>query len=403
MINPKNLRGIHPFPARMAPAIIWRQIPATKKPLKILDPMCGSGTTLIIARAKGHTAIGFDRDPLAVLLSSTWLSRISESEGLKRLHVVLQRAEQCYKVSSATDEYPKNANLETRAFIDFWFDAENRKQLTALSTVISRVKADDIRQVLWTAFSRMIITKSRGVSLAMDVSHSRPHRVYDKAPVEALAAFPKVFKKLIGSLPFKDEKTDLPEAYSKTGDARALPIENRSIDMIITSPPYLNAIDYIRAHRLALVWMGYPLSVLRGIRSSNIGAEIMGSFDEGNKIAKRAYRKLGNLSRLSSRQQGMVVKFIVDMDKVISEIARVLKSDGKAILVVGNSTISGTYIFNSKAICSLAKDNGLKLRYSKKREIKASRRYLPPPTKHSSGANLKNRMREEIVLSFKKS
>jgi tRNA G10 N-methylase Trm11 len=60
---------IHPFPARMAPGIALEALGQGDRPLRVLDPMVGSGTVLAVARAKGHRAYGVDLDPLAVLLS----------------------------------------------------------------------------------------------------------------------------------------------------------------------------------------------------------------------------------------------------------------------------------------------------------------------------------------------
>jgi DNA modification methylase len=57
------------------------------------------------------------------------------------------------------------------------------------------------------------------------------------------------------------------------GDARALPLADGAADLILTSPPYLNAIDYMRARGLTLVWLGYPLDVLRDARGGAIGTE----------------------------------------------------------------------------------------------------------------------------------
>src|SRR5688500_14779961 len=64
-------RTIHPFPARMAPdiALKWVARPKNSPPLQVLDPMCGSGTVLSVASEHGHTAVGYDLDPLAVLMS----------------------------------------------------------------------------------------------------------------------------------------------------------------------------------------------------------------------------------------------------------------------------------------------------------------------------------------------
>jgi len=60
----------------MAPELVWEELPDGDQPLRVLDPMTGSGTTLVAARLRGHEAIGFDRDPLAVLIASTWVADI---------------------------------------------------------------------------------------------------------------------------------------------------------------------------------------------------------------------------------------------------------------------------------------------------------------------------------------
>ena len=62
----------HPFPARMPISVAEHLIKGTSTPgAVVLDPMAGSGTTLIAALRLGRHAIGFDRDPLAVLIART--------------------------------------------------------------------------------------------------------------------------------------------------------------------------------------------------------------------------------------------------------------------------------------------------------------------------------------------
>ena len=68
--------SVHPFPARMAPGLALDVIADSKQPLRILDPMSGSGTVLAVARLKGHHAIGIDMDPLAVLISRVWTTEV---------------------------------------------------------------------------------------------------------------------------------------------------------------------------------------------------------------------------------------------------------------------------------------------------------------------------------------
>ena len=56
-------------------------------------------------------------------------------------------------------------------------------------------------------------------------------------------------------------------------DARQLPIDDESVDLVITSPPYANAIDYMRAHKFSLVWFGEPISELSALRATYIGSD----------------------------------------------------------------------------------------------------------------------------------
>ena len=59
---------------------------------------------------------------------------------------------------------------------------------------------ESIRTLLWCAFSRLIILKEVGVSLAMDLAHSRPHRVRDRAPTKAFNAFPSSVNRCLAAL-----------------------------------------------------------------------------------------------------------------------------------------------------------------------------------------------------------
>src|SRR5437868_4967490 len=87
---------IHPFPARMAPGIALEALGGSRVPLRILDPMAGSGTVLAVARAKGHRAIGVDLDPLAVLLAGVWTRTVDADRVTDKAVEVLRRAKAAF-------------------------------------------------------------------------------------------------------------------------------------------------------------------------------------------------------------------------------------------------------------------------------------------------------------------
>jgi tRNA G10 N-methylase Trm11 len=395
-----RLQVVHPFPARMAPEIALNELRGAPRRLRVLDPMAGSGTTIMAARANGHQAIGFDTDPLAVTISRGWCQEANPKEVRRIAKSIVSRVAKTWKALSLRCAYPFNADEETKEFVRFWFDATNRKQLTCLSREISGVRNDNTRTFLWCAFSRLIITKESGASLAMDLAHSRPHRVYDQAPVRPIEKFLNSVERVLqGNYCSHDDFQNSPAPVIERADARFLPLRKNTVDLVITSPPYLNAIDYVRCSKFSLVWMGHSCTGLRKLRASNIGCERK-SKKSADLAIKKAIGKMGAVSKLSEREQGMITSYLQDMNQVISELKRVLRPGGKIVLVVGNSTLRGVYLSNSNGIAMLARNHGLKVCSVRRRTIPDSSRYLPPPKDSRRG--IERRMRQEVILQFKK-
>ena len=390
-------RTVHPFPARMAASIPWEILSSHKEQLRILDPMVGSGTSLIVARGTGHLATGFDLDPLAVLVTTVGTADAKpttiQEAGRKSLSVAKRMN------IPGRQAYPGAADEETREFVRYWFDLEARKELAALSRAIADLEDNATRQFLWCALSRMVITKDCGVSLARDVSHSRPHIWFERAPVRPFDFFETALNRVLKASLFQN-KESVPTASVRRGDARKLPIADKSIDLVITSPPYLNAIDYMRGHKLSLVWLGHNIAALRQIRGESVGAESGRSEADDEKIATIS-KAMGRINKLPARFNRMITRYVRDMDGVVGEIARVLVEDGRALIVVGDCTLRGVYIRNSIAVRMLAEVHNLRLSWQKRRRIPDRRRYLPLPTKGSEGA-LAKRLRTEVVMLFSK-
>lgn len=387
----------------MAARIPWRELSSRKgRRLRVLDPMAGSGTTLVVARTLGHVAMGFDTDPLAVLIARAWCADVAGDDLTKVASRVQERAARAARRLALRDAYPPGADEETRAFVRYWFDQTNRRQLVALSRAISRVRDRSQRTLLWCAFSRLIITKQASASLALDLAHSRPHRPVEyKKPIRPLDHFLRAVRTIVEAAPFTAAQ-GRPQASVKTGDARRLPVESSTIDIVITSPPYLNAIDYLRGHKFSLIWMGHALRPLRQLRAQNIGTEVSAGADLQNPVIAEGLRRMGSLGSLGEREKGMLARYVADMDGALSEIARVLVPRGRAVLVVGDCSMRGVYVRNSRALAFLCERHGLRVATVRRRQLPPNRRYLPPPSSRSSGRMLRNRLRNEVLLTVTK-
>jgi len=386
----------------MAASIPWNELRGGKTPLRVLDPMAGSGTTLVVARRLGHVSIGFDTDPLAVLLARAWCADIRDGLILRRAEQVLETAKTRARALRVRDAYPAAADEETREFVRYWFDPTNRRQLSALASTIAEIANRPVRDVLWCAFSRMIITKQAGASLALDVAHSRPHKVVAKNVICPLDYFLRTVRAVLAVAPFKSNAESTPRATVKLADARHLPLDAGSVDIVISSPPYVNAIDYLRAHKFSLVWMGHAIGKLRHVRAANIGTEVSADVDvEDPKIAA-ALKQMGDLERLPLRQKKWLGRFVADMGKTVAEMHRVLVPGGRAVLVVGDCTMRGVFVCNSGALMYLSEQHGFHIAAWKRRKLPPNRRYLPPPSSRDSGTKLQNRLRTEVLLHLVK-
>lgn len=374
----------------MAPDLAMRELETLAPNSLILDPMAGSGTTLRHAADTGHRAVGFDLDPLAVLMTRVLTTPIETNE----------LRSQGADLLIAASQFPgdkAHADPAAAEFIEYWFGEQQRDDLARIAHAVRHVPGP-CGDALQLALSRIIVTKDRGASLARDVSHSRPHKVTDRSDYDVMAGFARSVEQIAKKL---DRHPPKGNVSVELGDARSLPVGDSSIDAVITSPPYLNAIDYVRGHRLALVWLGFDLDTLREIRSTSIGAERGLRDPEKESEARSLASEMGDLSSLPNRQQQMILRYALDIRGVVQEIARVLKPGGVATFVVGNSSLRGVYVANDAAILAAARASGLALASRNERLLPPSRRYLPPP-RDQDGSSLKNRMRAEVVVRLHK-
>lgn len=391
------IRPIHPFPARMAPDLALGALTSLPKGSLVLDPMVGSGTVIRQAVNLGHRAVGFDADPLAVLMAKVWTTGVSSADIRHEYARLIDDAE---RVDLRKNRLPWVVeDQETAEFIKYWFGTEQRKALRRLAFALHKrrqARLGDRRRAaaefLTVALSRIIITKDQGASLARDASHSRPHKVVDDSDYDVFAGFERSVELLLNRMP----EVMPGKARVEIGDARHIPMKKASVDAVLTSPPYLNAIDYMRGHRLSLVWFGYNLKKLREIRGTSIGAERAN--ESTNTHVQRVGSAMFSGHGIPARFQMMIHRYAGDLLRMSSEISRVLKPGGVATLVIGNSCLKGAFIKNSEGVKTAGIISGMRVINVAERELPSNSRYLPIT---SSGA-LSKRMRTETVLTFRK-
>ena len=236
----------------------------------------------------------------------------------------------------------------------------------------------------------------------MDLSHSRPHRCFDRAPIKPFRKFLAAVERTVENCIDRKNSKRGPAPRIHIGDARNLPLSDASVDLVLTSPPYLNAIDYMRCSKFSLVWMGYSISELRRLRTDSVGTEASNNASREDQDIRRMMARLKLRPQLTLRDEAVLARYIDDMRHAVREVARVLTPGGKAVYVVGENTIRGTFIRNGLIVSAVAQLSGLKLAERRVRMLPANRRYLPPPTRNKGSTPLNQRMRREVVLTFQR-
>ena len=360
----------------------------------ILDPMCGSGVVIRRALDAGHVALGIDIDPLAVLMAKIWTGRIPPSIKTDFGWKIACRASS--KLDSSVHIPWIDCDQDTTAYIDFWFAKSQRNQIRALLAATLHLRGMR-RDLVNLALSRIIVTKSNGASLAADTSHSRPHKVRTDNDFDVLSGFAKSFERLIRLL------RKSPVQYRgkvRRGDARTLRgIRSESIDAVITSPPYINAIDYLRGHKLALVWLGYSIPRIRDINSLSVGATTRNQRRDSDSLRK--ILRVASVDGLPHNVEQILRRYVHDMLKCLKQSHRVLRPRGYAVYVVSNSVMRGIEVDTAKILTEVASTAGFQLKDQYIRAIPREHRYLPPP-ESTDNRQLAARMRTESVLRFAK-
>jgi DNA modification methylase len=390
----------HPFPARMPIGLAEHLIATMTSPgAVVMDPMAGSGTTLIAAKRLGREARGFDLDPLSVLIARVGTHSFGQRD-LSALGVrVANRAEKKARPGGMRlCEVRQDLPREDQRFIRYWFPSQSQKQLFALASAIREERDGPEKDLAWVVFSSLIIAKSAGASYALDISRSRPHKREDKPVVPPFAAWQKRFRAVVGRLPFKDSNSTPAQVRVERGDARSLPMADGSVDFVLTSPPYLSAIDYIRAHKFSLLWMGHHLDELRSVRATMIGTERGLPILDG--LPQDLEDRLAKQVR-ASRKRSQLRQYLVDLVKSVREIARVLRPDGLAVLVLGPTVVNAARTDAVSIVCQLAELCGLRPVGAVPRIISAQRRSLPPPSAVNRLNSMHARMRREILIALR--
>jgi len=344
----------------------------------VLDPFVGVGTTLIEAALLGHNVIGFEINPYAVLACRTKLNayRIAVEE----LSDETLRFKSFYNERFSSGAAPNSApprGFKTRA--EFYSPQVLHKVLI-LHDFIDTIEDVSLRDLFGVAFASTMVRYSN-----YSYEPSLGRRV--SAGKEEIQDFP-VAQTVLSKLAEMAEDIAWFQAHLPNGKANGQVINEsffryrthlarESIDLIITSPPYLNNYHYNRNTRPQLYWLGYAQSPkdLKHLEDFNFGkfwqtVREQECVDLNFSLPNTDIAERLQMLRKLNPEKGIyggngwanyAAAYFNDCYKFATGINYALTPGGTALVVIGNSILQGVLIPTDQYLGKIAESIGLEL------------------------------------------
>ena len=389
----------HPYPAMMIPQIAGRLIDLYGKNARLLlDPYCGTGTSLVEANLRGINAVGSDLNPLARLIAGAKTSRFSINKIAPYIHDMRSKL-----LMSGFGIFPA---AKTPAFdnMDFWFPQEVQKKLAIIKFHISGVSEKDIRNFFLVAFSETVrecsFTRNGEFKLYRMPDAARENFSPDvfgifAAKMERNYAGLKAFAKAN----YHNARTRIFD-FNSVLEIPASEVSPQSVDIVVTSPPYGDSgttVAYGQFSRLANEWLDYKnaAAVDKNLMGGSKPKELLPLGDSAlddavNKIAKTHFKRALE-----------VCGFYRDYRQSIGNVAATIKRDGFACYVVGNRKVKGVVLPTDRATESYFKENGFTRQQIFIRNIPNKRMPSRNSPSNVSGVTDDTMCREHIVVMKK--
>ena len=317
------LHQAHPYPCKFPGELVKTYLPTNLGGAVVLDPYCGSGTTLLEAARLGYSTIGTDCNPIATLITKCKLLNLTDNtinDLTEIINRTKKRAANCSKITTLLHDFEGK---------DHWFTLPIQKEIAwVLAEIAAYPDNSSTATVAKTALSAIInrISNQDG-----ETRYAKVDKGHDQG--YALVTFHKKLLKLLESIIDRGQLTNPFNNQYLVDIKNQLPIDDNSVDLIITSPPYANTMDYYLYHKQRMNILGFEF---RKVLNAEIGS-------------RHEY----------SSKKAPIEKWDEDYFLGISEMARVLKKGATAFVIIGDSQIAGNLVSGATTTLKAATRAGL--------------------------------------------
>lgn len=339
--------GYYTYPAKFIPQLASRLIKEySQEDDVIIDPFMGSGTTIVEAIVNNRVGIGTDINNIAYLIAKVKTTPIPAMKLLHEFNKIQydlrgrMNGNYVEFLAKALDYVPQNER------IDYWFLPQQKEKLSIIFARILEIEHEDTKNFFLVAFAQIL--KSCSIWMQKSI---KPTRDQHKKIHEPFMLFSAQAQKMIkrhnefNNILSDEAKKNIDELrFIQCADSRNLPCEEGKAQAIVTSPPYVTSYEYADLHQLPSLWLGY-LSELPKFRRKFIGS----AYKDRKEIDLKSSLAQFIVEQFGESKKGREVRhYFSDMLETFIEVKRVLKTGGKACIVIGNTQFKGIDVLNAE-------------------------------------------------------
>ncbi|MDY3113098.1 MAG: DNA methyltransferase [Helicobacter sp.] len=352
--------GFYTYPAKFIPHLAQRLIKQYSKENEVvLDPFMGSGTTILESILHNRIAFGCDINEIAFLISKVKVTPLNINE-LQKEFINLES--NLIGFDSNSLFFQQNIEIESiikHERINYWFKEEQIIELNKILYFILKIDNENIRDFFKIAFAQIL--KSTSIWLQKSIKPTRDLNKKINNPTNLfLTQAKKMIKKHKEYLLYLDSKAikNIDKClYLTCCDCRKLSLKDNSVDLIVTSPPYVTSYEYADLHQLPNLWFSY-MDDLCEFQKKFIGSnsKMRENIDLKSNIALNIIESLGK-----NKKAKEVYSYYADMLECFVEMKRVLKPKGKFCIIIGNTQFKGVDILNAEVFVEQLCNIGFKI------------------------------------------
>lgn len=381
--------NLHKYPATMLPQIGLELLKDFKaKKTNLLDPYCGSGSSFVSALEYGiKDFVGFDLNPLAVMISKSKLSYIESKMLLKQKDFILQN------LDSRITNLQTNNPLENITNLNFWIPQKAQSSLITIFYLINQIKDCKIKNLFLLAFSETLREASYVRTNEFKLFRMKNWENYNP---NVFAIFSDKLNLIIRNYLFFYQVKLKNISFCLFNNS----FKNMGVkfDTLLTSPPYGDSkttVAYGQFSTFINEWLGF--SEARKLDSKMMGGKKSKMlYDKG--VMKEYILEIANIDKKRALE---ISSFYFDLENSIINLVDSINSQGLVFFVVGNRRVKNIELLTDKFIAEVFCKNGFKHLQTIKRKISNKSMPLLNSPSNKSGIKSSTMNKEYIVVCEK--